>query len=58
MCNKHMVSFHRVPRDILARLEVFELSENDTKLTSSACSRYFPDGNVKKGSSKTIGEPL
>lgn len=53
------VSFHRFPRDPALRnswLEIFQLQESDLKPSTRVCSRHFPNGNVKKMPSITIGE--
>ena len=53
------VSFHRIPRDIPRRstwLEVFGMSELDIKPSSRVCCRHFPDGDVRKIPSMTLGK--
>ena len=53
------VSFHRIPRNKATRakwLEVFNLTENAIKPSSRVCSRHFPDGDVKKDPSMTVGK--
>ena len=52
-------SFHRFTRDPALRsawLGVFELQESDLKPSSRVCSRHFPEGDVKKMPSMTIGK--
>lgn len=53
------VSFHRIPRSPATRaiwLGVFELSESDIKPSSRVCCRHFPDGDIKKMPSMTLGK--
>ena len=53
------VSFHRFPKEAERRelwLSAFNLSEADIKSnTDRVCSRHFPEGNVKKSPSVTLG---
>lgn len=53
------VCFHRFPRDAAVRaiwLEVFKLQESALKPSTRVCSRHFPDGDVKKKPTLTVGE--
>ncbi len=53
------ISFHRFPREPVVRsmwLEVFQLEESDLKPSTRVCSRHFPDGDVKKPPSTSVGK--
>lgn len=53
------VSFHRFSRYPALRsawLDVFELQESDLKPSSRVCSRHFPEGDIKKMPSMTVGK--
>ena len=55
------ISFHRFSRDPVLRsrwLEVFQLQESDLKPSTRVCSRHFPEGDVKKEPSVSVGKYL
>ena len=52
-------TFHRFRRDPAMRavwLSVFGMQESDLKPSSRVCSRHFPEGDVKKTPSMTLGK--